>query len=250
MERAEPVPALALLSSADSAGVRTLTLSRPEKRNALNTALIEALLAALIAADEDDAIGALVLTGAGALFCAGADLGEFRDVGAGVDALSDRRSDLLLDLQLQFGKLSKPVVAAVNGSAIGAGAAIALAADMVVMSADARIGYPETKHGMVPSLMIGTLLRHAGRKAAFELVATGELIDAQRALLLGLVNRVVASGEAVVEASLLASSIAALDRHAIAGTKRVFVACADLPLADALREGRALGKRLEAERTS
>ena len=232
----------------DRGAVRTVTLNRPEKRNALHTPLIEDLLAALDAADQDDSIGASVLTGAGSLFCAGADMGEFRDAGADAYAMSDRRSDLLIALQLRFGELKKPVIAALNGSAIGAGAALALAADMVVMSADAKLGYPETRHALIPSLMIGTLLRHVGRKAAFELLATGDSIDAQRALLLGLVNGVVAPGEVLPEACRLAASLAALDRHALAGTKRVLNACADLPLADALRQGRALAKQIEAER--
>ena len=149
---------------------------------------------------------------------------------------------------MRFGTLRKPVIAALNGSALGAGAAVALAADMVVMSADAKLGYPETRHGMIPSLMIGTLLRHAGRKAAFELLAIGESINAERALVLGLANRIVAPGEVLAEASQMAARLAALDRYALAGTKHVFNACADLPLADALREGRALGKRLQAQR--
>ena len=227
--------------------VRILTLNRPEKRNALDTLLIAGLLAALDAANGDDGVGAIVLAGAGKLFSAGADLGEFRDAGAALDALNNRRSDLLLDLQLRLGELGKPVIAAVHGAAIGAGAAIALAADMVVLGSDAKIGYPETKHAMVPSLMVGTLMRHAGRKAAFELLATGESIGAERAFVLGLVNRLVAPGEELAEAVRMATGLAALDRATIAGTKRVINECADLPLADALRAGRAFGKRLNAE---
>ena len=228
--------------------VRVLILNRPEKRNALDTRLIAAMLDAINAADRDDSVGAFVLAGAGKLFCAGADLGEFRDAGAEADALSDRRSDLLVDVQLRLGELGKPAIVAVHGAAIGAGAAIALAADMVVMGGDAKIGYPETKHGMVPSLMVATLLRHAGRKAAFELLATGESIGAERAFMLGLANRIVAPGEVLAEALRTAAGLAALDRATIAATKRVFNACADLPLADALREGRAFGKRLKAPR--
>ncbi len=236
----------AKLLSADDEGVRVLTLNRPEKRNALDTALVEALIAALAAADADDAIGAIVITGAGTLFSAGADLGEFRAIGGDASAAHEQRSDLMLEMQLRCAQIGKPVIAAVNGSAIGAGVALALAADMVVMSADAKIGYPETKHGMVPSLMAGTLLRHAGRKAAFELLTIGDMIDAPRALALGLVNRVVAAAETMSVARQMAASLVALDRNAVSGTKRVVNACADLPLAEALRSGLALGRRLKS----
>lgn len=240
----------AILLITEQDGVRTLTLNRPEKRNALNTPLLQALLDALEAADHDATIGALVLGGAGAMFSAGADMGEFRDAGSRADAASERRSDLLLALQLRFGTLGKPVIAAVNGAAIGAGAALALAADMVVLGRDARIGYPETRHGLVPSLAMPTLLRQTGRKAAFELLVTAELIDAPRALQLGLANSVVPPADVAAEAQRLAASFASMDRQAIADTKRVFNACVDLPLADALHEGRAWGKKLMSERRS
>ena len=228
--------------------VRILTLNRPEKRNALNTPLISALLTALDTANADDGVGAIVVAGAGKLFSAGADLGEFRDAGAALEAMNDRRSDLLLDLQLRLGALDKPVIAAVHGAAIGAGAAIALASDMVVLASDATIGYPETRHAMVPSLMVATLMRHAGRKATFEMLATGESIAAERALALGLVNRLVAPGAVLAEALRIAAGLAALDRATIAATKQVVNQCADLPLADALRAGRDFGKRHQAER--
>lgn len=240
------MPAKLLIS--DHAGVRTLTLNRPEKRNALDTALVEALLAALAAADSDETVGAIVITGAGTLFSSGADLGEFRAVGGEAAAAHEHRSDLMLALQLRCTEIGKPVIAAVNGSAIGAGVAIALAADMVVMSAAAKIGYPETKHGMVPSLMAGTLMRHAGRKATFELLAMGDLIDAERALALGLVNRVVAPDAVMGVAHGMAASLVALDRQTVAGTKQIVNACADLPLAAALHTGLALGRRLKLAR--
>ena len=241
-----PTPNCLIVDNRDA--VRILTLSRPEKRNALDTLLITALLAALDAADADDGVGAIVVAGAGQLFSAGAVLGEFRDAGPALEAMNNRRSDLLLDLQLRLGELDKPVIAAVHGAAIGAGAAIALAADMVVLASDAKIGYPETKHAMVPSLMVATLIRHAGRKAAFELLASGESIAAERAFALGLVNRLVAPDTVLAEAVRMATALAALDRATIAATKRVFNECADLPLADALRAGRAFGRRLRADR--
>jgi enoyl-CoA hydratase/carnithine racemase len=101
---------------------------------------------------------------------------------------------------------------------------------------------------MVPSLVLPTLVRHVGRKAAFELATGGAPVPAVRALALGLVNRVVAPDDVLPEAQRIAAGLAALDRFAIAGTKRVLAAISDLPLTEALRAGRALGQRLRAER--
>jgi len=132
----------------------------------------------------------------------------------------------------------------VNGAAIGAGAAIALAADLVVMSKDAKFGYPKIKKGFVPSLMVGTLVRNVGRKAAFELLAFGDLINAERAKTLGLVNRVVNSEALVCESMILARILATLDTTAVQQSKRLFSACVDLLLIDALQTGRELGRAL------
>src|SRR5258706_2011627 len=96
-----------------------------------------------------------------------------------------------MSLHLIFSRISKPVVTAINGAAMGGGAGLAIAGDLAVMAQDAKLGYPETKHGIVAAIVLGNLVRQVGRKAAFELVAFGEPIDAQRALLLGLVNKVV-----------------------------------------------------------
>jgi len=232
----------------DHEGVRTLTLNRPDRRNALDIALIEGLLAAIEAADADPGTGVLVLCGAGQAFCSGADMVEFRDAGTLAASHNEHRNDLLAALLLRFASLRKPVIAAVGGAALGAGAALALAADMVVMDADARLGYPETRHAMIPSLMAGSLLTRVGRTIAFELLVTGQPIDAARAHALGLANRIVESGTAAAAAHGLAADLARLDRYAVAGTKRILDACTDLPLEEALREGRALGRWLKAER--
>lgn len=224
--------------------VRVLTINRPEKRNALNTGLIEAILGAFNEADEDHSVNVVLLAAKGPLFSAGIDVNEFRGAGPDAADLAERRSDALLRLLSRFGSLRCPVIAAVNGTAIGAGAALALAADVVVMSKDAKIGYPETKHGFVPSLMVGTLVRNVGRKAAFELLAFGELIDADRALVLGLVNRVAGSGQLADESIAFAKKLSAIDATAVQQTKRLFSTCVDLPLADALRKGRELGRAL------
>ena len=98
------------------------------------------------------------------------------------EAMVERRAELTMKLHGVFSQLTKPVVTAINGAAMGGGAGLALAGDIAIMSQTAKLGYPEVKHGIVAAVVMANLVRHAGRKAAFELVATGEPVDAARAL--------------------------------------------------------------------
>ena len=228
--------------------VRVLTLNRLEKRNALNTALTQALLDALRAADADESVACVVLTGAGPGFCAGADLAEFKDLTPDNRHLVEARAELTMQLHLAFPKLAKPVVTAINGAAMGGGAGLAIAGDLAVMAEDATLGYPETRHGIVAAIVMANLVRQAGRKAAFELVALGEPVSARRALELGLVNRVVAKAQLMDEALALAGKLAAVSRPAMRLTKQLFHEAADLPLAQALERGREANRRMRAFR--
>ena len=222
--------------------VRILTMNRPDKRNALNFELAQGLLDALRAADTDESVGALVLTGAGVGFCAGADLSEFKELGTG--SAAEDRAELTMQLHLAFPKISKPIVSAINGHAMGGGAGLAIAADLAVMAEGARIGYPEPKHGIVAAIVMANLVRQVGRKAAFELVSLGEPLDAQQALRVGMVNRVVAPDRLLAEAVSIAEKLAAVKRPAMAETKRLFHEVADLALAPALERGRDTNKRM------
>ena len=230
------------LLTEDQGAVRVLTLNRPEKRNALDTALSRALLEALRAADGEDGVRCVVLTGAGPGFCAGADLSEFK--GLRDPKAAETRADLTMQLHLAFSKMVTPVVTAINGAAMGGGAGLAIAGDLAVMSASAKLGYPETKHGIVAAIVMANLVRQVGRKAAFELVALGEPIDAKRALELGMVNRVVPGTKLMSEARALAEQVAAVGRPAMAQTKRLFHEVADLPLERALARGRDVNRRM------
>ena len=230
--------------------VRVITLNRPDKRNALNHALTQALLDALRAADADDSVRSILLTGAGAAFCAGADLTEFKDLTPDKENLVDARAELTMNLHGIFSKLSKPVVTAVNGAAMGGGAGLALAGDVALMAATAKLGYPEVKHGIVAAIVMANLVRNVGRKAAFELVAAGEPVDAARACALGLVNCVTAPDQLIDEACAIAEKFAAVERPAMAATKALFYRVLDLPFAQALEEGRDVNKRMRAFRKS
>jgi len=127
--------------------VRILTMNRPEKLNALNTALTEALVQSLREADADDSVSVVVLTGAGRAFCAGADISEFKDLTPDQAQRVEHRAQLTMQSHLMFSQIRKPVIAAVRGAAMGGGAGLALAADLVVASETMKLGYPEIKHG-------------------------------------------------------------------------------------------------------
>src|SRR3954464_7190187 len=189
--------------------VRILTLNRPSKLNALNTALTEAIVASLRQADTDESISVVVFTGAGRAFCAGADIGEFKDFTPDQAERVERRAQLTMQSHLAFSQMRKPVIAAVRGAAMGGGAGLALAADLVVASETMKLGYPEIKHGILPAIVITNLVRQIGRKAAFELVIRGEPLTPARAFELGAVNKVVADETLMDEALALAETLAA-----------------------------------------
>lgn len=218
--------------------VRTLRLNRPAKRNALNHTLTAALLDGLREADRDPDVRAIVLAGAGKSFCAGADTSEFTALVPDAPDAVLARADLTAALHHEFSLMTTPIVGAVHGHALGGGAGLALACDLLLLGESAVIGYPELKHGIVAAVVMANLVRQAGRKAAFELVALGEPIDALRALALGIANRVVPDADLPADAQRLAETLAGYSPIAMAATKRVFHRVVDLPLAEALHVGR------------
>jgi methylglutaconyl-CoA hydratase len=230
------------LGSAWDGGVLTLTLNRPDKRNALSSALIEALHQALDAADLDADVRVVVLTGAGKDFCAGADLEELL---ASVDASPEANEAAALRLGGLFGRmrqLPKPVVAVVRGRALAGGAGLMTACDIVLAGAGSRVGYPEVLRGFVPAMVMTMLRRLVGEKAALDLVLTGRLLEAEEALARGLVSRVVPDEALDREAGELARALAAAPASALAFTKRLFYQLDGLPF----DQGIALGARVNA----
>jgi enoyl-CoA hydratase len=197
-------------------GVRTITINRPDKLNALNRQVIAELHVAFGQAAQDDAVRAVILTGAGEkAFVAGADIGEM----AGMTPVQLREfSRQGQALMTRIERLGKPVIAAINGFALGGGFELAMGCHLRLAADTAKIGQPEVRLGLIPGFG-GTqrLLRLAGRGAALELCLTGDPVDAQRACQLGLVNRVVAAAELAGEAATLAGRLAALAPQALRG---------------------------------
>jgi enoyl-CoA hydratase len=183
--------------------VEVLTLNRPEARNAVNAELSGAMAEALDACEADSAVRAVVLTGAGPVFCAGMDLKAFAS-GRGAGIVHERGG---------FGGIAsrdfpKPIIAAVQGAALAGGLEIAISCDLVVAADDARFGIPEVTRGLMAAAGgVFRLPRLLPRAIALELAMTGDPIDARRAFELGLVNRVVPADRVVDEAVALAERI-------------------------------------------
>lgn len=244
----EKTPETALLSIESRGPVRIVVLNRPDKLNALDTALTQALHDALEAADGDAGVRAIVLTGAGRAFCAGADLSEFKQLTPTNQDLVEKRADLTCRTQAMLQKLSKPVVSAVRGAAVGGGAGLAIGCDMMVAGGDLKFGYPELKHSIVPALVMTGLQRSLGRKAAFEMVSLGRLIGAEEALKLGLANRVVEPDHVIEAAVAIAEQWAAANPRAMAAVKSLYYQVADLPYDEAMAAGRDVNARMRAFR--
>lgn len=187
-------------------GLARWVLSRPEKRNALDHATIEALLRLFDEVERDETVDVVVLAGAGPGFCAGADLTEAK--GLTDEAAIRHHAELMARLLLAPWRATKPVLAEIHGFALGAGLGLALACDAVICADDARIGFPEARHGMVPALVAPSLLRRVGHATAFEILATARDLEVARAVALDLVSSVPAA-EVTAVARRLALEIAA-----------------------------------------
>ena len=197
-----------LVLVADADGIRRITVNRPDKLNALNAATLDALQAAFDAAVTDDAVRVVVLTGAGPkAFVAGADIAEMADLRPteGRD-FSLRGQRLMRSIET----LPKPVVAMVNGFALGGGLELAMGCHLRIAADTAKVGQPEIGLGLIPGFGGSQrLLRLAGRAATLELCLLGAPVTAERALQLGIVNRVVPAAELEAETLKVATQLAA-----------------------------------------
>ena len=231
----------ALLSSLDS-GVLSLTLNRPDKRNALNAELIEALHQALERADLDAGVRVVLLRGAGKDFCAGADLDELLASADQTVSENERAALRLASVFERMRALPKPVLAMIQGRALAGGAGLATACDLVLAGAGAQIGYPEIQRGFVPAMVMALLRRAAGEKVALDLVLTGRVLSAEEAERAGLVSRICPDAELESVALELAGQLAGSSGTAIALTKQLFYQMDGL----SLNEGIARGAQVNA----
>ncbi|MES9538272.1 enoyl-CoA hydratase-related protein [Actinomadura sp. NPDC000600] len=230
-------------------GVGTITLNRPDGMNSLTVEMKESLRAAVVRAAADPAVRAVILTGAGRAFCAGQDLREHGDNLAAGRGLDGTVRDHYNPIVLAIAGMRKPVVAAVNGVAAGAGASLAFACDLVVASDKARFATAFTGIGLAPdSGMSWTLQRLVGRAKAAELLLLGEPVKAQEALEMGLVTRVVPADELAPASVELARRLASGPTVAYGAVKAALDHAATHDLASALEREAELQD--ECEKTS
>lgn len=197
------------------AGILHLSLNRPEKRNALSIALLEALCDALEQASREQQ-RIVILSGSGPLFCTGLDLAEASDL-----SLAHKSAQLVANALKSLSSNSFVTIGLAHGTAVAGGAGLISACDLALSSPDCKFGYPETRRGLVAGLVMTFLKRQVGERAARELLLTGELISATRALELGLLNQVVATENLLPRALELANEVIKGGPHAVAETKHL-----------------------------
>ena len=218
-------------------GIARITLNRPEKRNALDAELIGELAEALHNSSEDHALRMVLLTGAGKDFCSGADLAGLKSTSEAsvLDNIADAR--VMADLFLKMRHHPCPIVAAVKGRALAGGCGLATAADLIVASESAQLGYPEVNIGFIPAMVMAILRRSVSEKRAFELIAMGEVISSQTAFEIGLVNRVFNDETFDIDVEAYASKVAAKPPAAIKLSKTLLYHMDALPFEAAIESG-------------
>lgn len=218
-------------------GVLTATLNRPDKRNAIDTEMIDALLETLERADLDADVRVVAIRGAGRDFCAGMDLNELL---ASADHSLDQNRKAALhfaEIFVRMRRLPKPVVAVVQGRALAGGCGLATACDLILASESSQFGYPEVQRGFVPAIVMTMLRRAVGEKIAFDLAATGRVLNGTEAAAAGLVSRVYEDADFEEQAGEVLRVLAESSASALAFTKQQFYQLDGLTFAEGLRLG-------------
>ena len=211
----------ATISVTDAAVVRTITLARPERRNALTAVMIEELTHAFHAFAEDAASLVLIVTGAGEAFCSGLDLEELQKMAAQTEAAQQESSDAIAAMMRTLYEIPKPTIAAVNGAAVAGGMGLATICDFTYAVAEAKFGYPEVKIGFIPAIVSAFLRRQVGEKQASDLLLSGRLILAAEAAAMGLVTRVVDAAMLMPAVEELAASLVKNSPTSLRATKKL-----------------------------
>ncbi len=231
-----------------SGGVRLITLNRPEKKNALTGAMYDAMRAALVEADASDRIGAVVFAGQPGMFSAGNDLADFMGQSSGDRAGDGFSASPALAFIRQLARTRTPMVAAVDGIAVGIGATLCLHCDLVYASPAARLRMPFVELGLVPEAAASYLLpRRIGTARASALLLLSEIFDAETAVSLGLANALLPSEDVEAHALEKAARLAALPREAVAATRALIRGDGAAVEAAIEAEAKAFSERLASD---
>ncbi len=224
-----------VLSASAGTGITLLTLNRAEKRNALSVELVQALLAALTAAEADPSQRVLILTGAGLAFCAGLDLAEAAD-----PARAHLSADLIGQVLRRLSESRLVTIAVVRGAAIAGGAGLMSACDFAFAEESARIGYPETRRGLVAALVMTFLRRQLRERDARRLLLTGELVSGRHAEVIGLINEALKADQLMPTALHTAAEVLQGGPEAVVRTKQLLAQLWPAPLSADLDRARAM----------
>ena len=217
--------------------VARVTLNRPEKRNALNDAVIAGIKEGLKDASKDERVRVVVISGAGKDFCSGADLAALQKIAGTSVAENSDDARVLLELFLLIRQLPIPVVAAVTGRSLAGGCGLATACDLVLAASSARFGYPEVKIGFVPAMVMAILRRNVSEKRAFELITRGAEISADEAKEFGLVNQVFPDESFTDDVNRYAGEFEKMSDSAIGLTKTLLYQMDGMAFPEALETG-------------
>ena len=226
-----PTRLYAKIRVADEGPVRRVTLFNPERRNAIGPVMVNELLWALDDARADDDVRAIVLTGEGKVFSAG---GDFAQMGGGDDGPALPPKGDYADLLLAMVRSDKPIVARVNGHAMGGGLGLVAASTFAVAAAEAKLGTPEVDVGLFPMMIMAVLARLVPRRRLVEMMVLGQRLDAEVARALGLLSRVVPAAGLDAAVASITEAVAGKSPVAIALGLRAFAEQDDMALADAL----------------
>ena len=208
------------LQLAVDSGIATITLNRPDKRNAISYELIDDLIRALEEV-KNSAARTLVLTGAGKAFCSGMDLDDLKSLIGRTPEQNLEDSRKMVSLFRSLYEFPKPTIAAVNGAAIAGGTGLALLCDFTLTVPEAKFGYTEVRIGFVPAIVATFLLRQVGEKIARDLLLTGRIFEVQEALKMGLINEIVPAEKLLPRARELAAQLAENSPLSLFNTKRL-----------------------------
>lgn len=213
-------------------GVAEIRVSRPERRNAFTNAMYRDLADLLLALDRVDEARCIVVRGSSGIFTSGSDIEHFLELGA---ADRDAHFRLVADLLTAPARIAKPVIAAVQGFALGGGTGLTAACDLAIAQEGSTFGLPEVAVGLWPCTLLPALVRAIGARKAYELALLGDRVDARQALDLGLVNRVIPAGDFETELATVAGRIAASSPVVVQMGKRAFQQALDTEFHTATR---------------
>ncbi|MBI3653395.1 MAG: enoyl-CoA hydratase/isomerase family protein [Acidobacteria bacterium] len=217
--------------------IARVTLNRPDKRNALDAEIINEIKVALKQAADDETVRVVLISGAGKDFCSGADLAALQKISTAtvMENVEDARN--LGELFMQMREHPRPILAAVRGRALAGGCGIATACDIVLAAASAQFGYPEVNIGFIPAMVMAILRRSVSEKRAFELITRGDILKAQTAADIGLINRVFADDEFEMKVEEYVGQLAAKSASAVSLSKNLLYHMDAMSFATALEAG-------------